>query len=131
VSVLVDTSVWSTALRRGTGKVVVELESMITRGQAAIIGPIRQETLQGFRDHAVFERVRERLRPFRDMNLLQSDFEQAAHFYNLCRSRGIQGSNVDFLLCAVAVSRMMPIFTSDLDFRRYAQYLPIKLHPIA
>lgn len=130
MSVLVDTSVWSTALRRGVGDVVEELESLIRRGQASIIGPIRQETLQGFRDRALFDRVRERLLPFRDIPLHRSDYEQAAHFFNICRGHGIQGSNVDFLICAVGVSRAMPIFTADADFRLYAQHLPIDFHDI-
>jgi predicted nucleic acid-binding protein len=44
------------------------------------------------------------------------------------RSKGIQGSNTDFLICAAAVRRDMAIFTIDKDFLRFAKCLPIVLH---
>jgi predicted nucleic acid-binding protein len=54
-------------------------------------------------------------------------FEKAAEFCNVCRSKGIQGSTIDFLICSVAHSENMTIFTIDNDFENYAKYLPIKL----
>ena len=41
---------------------------------------------------------------------------------------GVQGSNVDFLICSFAQRRSLPIFTTDADFRRFAKILPIALH---
>ena len=40
----------------------------------------------------------------------------------------MQGSNTDFLLCAVAERRGLPILTTDRDFVRFAEVLPIELH---
>ena len=40
----------------------------------------------------------------------------------------VQGAKTDFLLCVCAVRWGMPIFTIDQDFKRYSQYLPIKLY---
>jgi predicted nucleic acid-binding protein len=48
--------------------------------------------------------------------------------FNLCRAKGIQGSNTDFLICAVAVRHDFTIFTTDGDFRLFAKCLPIVLY---
>src|SRR4051794_1454687 len=110
--VLVDTSVWSLALRRRTRSAepaVEQLRWLIDQGRVAMIGPIRQELLSGVRTVESFERLREHLRPYRDESLEMEDFERAAEHFNACRSRGIQGSNTDFLICAVAERRALPI----------------------
>jgi predicted nucleic acid-binding protein len=129
--VLVDTAVWSLALRRrvaANNPVVEELRSLIDEGRVAMIGPIRQELLSGIRSPESVERLRDALRPFDDEPLERADFERAAEHFNTCRARGIQGSNTDFLLCAVAERRNLPILTTDSDFTRFAAVLPIALH---
>jgi predicted nucleic acid-binding protein len=131
MKVLVDTSVWSLALRRRTRSeepAVEQLRWLIDQGRVAMIGPIRQELLSGVRTPESFERLREHLRPYRDEALEMGDFERAAEHFNACRTRGIQGSNTDFLICAVAERRALPILTTDADFTRFATVLPIVLH---
>jgi predicted nucleic acid-binding protein len=131
VKVLVDTSVWSLALRRATpspNAAVGELRSLIEEGRVAMIGVIRQELLSGVRTQTAFERLRDHLRAFSDEQLETADFERAAEHFNACRSRGVQGSNTDYLICAVAERRSMPILTTDADFTRFAEVLPIALH---
>ena len=56
------------------------------------------------------------------------DYIAAAGFFNLCRSKGVQGSNTDFLICAVAVRAKVSIFTLDKDFDLFSKHLPIVLH---
>ena len=129
--VLVDTSVWSLALRRRIRPeepAVEQLRWLIGQGRVAIIGPIRQELLSGVRTPDSFDRLRDHLRPYRDEVLETADFERAAEHFNACRVRGIQGSNTDFLICAVAERRTFPILTTDADFTRFATVLPIVLH---
>ena len=131
MKVLADTSVWSLALRRrsrAAGALVDELRALIEEGRVAIIGPIRQELLSGIRDAVTFARLRDHLRAFEDEPLEAADFERAAEHFNTCRARGIQGSNTDFLICAAAERRRLPILTTDADFTRYARVLPITLH---
>jgi predicted nucleic acid-binding protein len=130
VRVLVDTSVWSLAFRRrAPGHVAVdELRRLVGSGRAAMVGPIRQEVLSGIRDAAIFERLRDQLRAFPDETLTSADYEAAAGFFNACRAKGVQGSNTDFLLCAVSAQHRLPILTTDDDFGRYAKILPIALH---
>lgn len=133
MNVLVDTTIWSLALRRRKGTdrnqdVIRELSELIGEGRASLIGPIRQEILSGLSEIKEFERVREHLADFDDLEIVARDYEAAAIVYNLCRKKGIQGSHVDFLICAVASRCAMPIFTTDNDFTGYARFLDIQLH---
>ncbi len=131
MKVLVDTAVWSLALRRRAGSghpTVEELRALIDEGRVAMVGPVRQELLSGIRTRESFERLRDALRPFEDEPLERADFERAAEHFNACRASGIQGSNTDFLLCAVAERRRLPILTTDSDFTRFAAVIPIALH---
>jgi len=134
VKILVDTSVWSLALRRsGTlsakdKSLVSELSELISEVRVAIIGPIRQELLSGISRQTQFEALKEMLAAFDDIPLRREDYERAAEFYNTCRKSGIQGSRIDFLICAVAAGREIPIFTTDNDFLLYAKHLAISLH---
>lgn len=128
---LVDTSVWSLALRRTRrprSPEATELAELIGEGRAAIIGPIRQELLSGVKSDRQFQLLRDHLRAFPDIPLTTADHELAAQFFNHCRARGIQGSNTDFLLAAVAAHRGHSVFTTDTDFTSFAKLLPITLH---
>lgn len=129
--VLVDTSVWSLGLRRSTQApepAAVELRRLITVNEAGLIGVIRQEVLSGVRDQRQFVALRDALRAFPEFPLAVSDYEQAAEFFNTCRSAGIQGAHADFLICAAAKRYGVPILTTDRDFVRYSHHLNIKLH---
>ena len=135
--VLVDTSVWSVALRRSGAlaeedrSFIDELSGLIDDVRVAMIGPIRQELLSGIPSQAQFAALKEKLQAFEDLPLGRDDYEMAAGFYNICRRRGVQGSQTDLLICAVGAGMGMPIFTSDKDFVLYAQHLPIALHRAA
>jgi predicted nucleic acid-binding protein len=131
MSIVVDTSVWSLALRRRRAAPepeARELADLIREGRATILGAIRQELLSGIPADAQFETLREYLRPFPDVELTADDYEEAAAFFNRCRARGIPGSNTDFLICAVSVRRKFSILTTDDDFAHFARVLPIQLH---
>lgn len=134
MKVIVDTSIWSLALRRSASisekeqALVNELIELINEVRVPMVGPIRQELLSGISNQNQFDSLKEKLRTFEDLNLEQEDYEQAAEFFNTCRKSGIQGSQVDFLICAVAERRGLPIFTSDKDFELYSKHLNITLH---
>jgi predicted nucleic acid-binding protein len=132
MKLLVDTPVWSLALRRRVrsenASSTRELASLIEDGRVAMIGPVRQEVLSGIKEQSQFERLREHLRSFSDVLITSEDHEEAASFYNRCRGKGIQGSNTDFLICAIAARLEYPVFTTDKDFARFAKVLPIALH---
>lgn len=131
MKVLVDTSVWSLALRRkaqNRATVAAELEELIDESRVVLLGAIRQELLSGIRAQNAFDRLQGHLRAFPDEPIQTADHELAAEYFNRCRGRGVQGSNTDFLLCAVAERCGFSIFTTDRDFAAFKNVLPIHLH---
>ena len=131
--VLVDTPIWSECLRRSSsdrGNHRAELSHLIENGQVEIIGPIRQEVLSGVKEPKQFDRLSGMLGAFKDLPLDTELFVEAARYYNLCRSKGIQGSGTDFLICAVAAKYDLEIYTTDKDFEFYSAVLPIRIHRI-
>jgi len=136
VKVLVDTSVWSLALRRPANHplspeqraTVSALGDLVRDGRAMMIGAIRQELLSGIKTESQFELVRDSLGAFEDVLLSREIYESAAQAFNSCRANGVQGSNTDFLICAVSILHRLPIFTLDGDFKMYQRWLPVLLY---
>lgn len=129
--VIVDSDVWSEAFRKkGKESVsVLALRTLVSEGEIVMIGPIRQETLSGIKEVQRFEKIRDALRAFPSQKISEPVYELAATFYNLCRSKGIQGSHTDFLICACAIEWKASILTKDKDFKRYSKHIPIDLYP--
>jgi predicted nucleic acid-binding protein len=135
--VLVDTPVWSLALRRTSidlnpreQSLTTALQELIRDGRAQLLGPVRQELLSGIRQESGFRKLRDQLRAFDEPSIEVADYEEAAHINNQCRSRGIAGSAIDFLICAAASRRDWQVFTTDQDFTRYASVIPLKLYQV-
>lgn len=135
MKVLVDTSVWSLALRRKSEalnveekRIVVELTELIREGRAAILGSIRQDLLSGVKTNEQYEKLRLHLRSFPDEPMNTTDYEDAARFSNQCRAKGIAVFVVDILIRAVAINRNWSIFTTDPDFTKYRKVLSVQLH---
>lgn len=132
--VLVDTSIWSLALRRSAlhlshtqTKQIHKLDEIITEGRVRLLGPVRQELLSGIKFPEQFARLQKQLRTFPDVVIEMEDYERAAEMSNACRARDIIGGPVDFLLCSTAERRAWAIYTADLDFKRYANHIPVPL----
>ncbi len=128
--VIVDTSVWSLALRRNQTnplQAVKLLQDLIADSRVVMLGAVRQEILSGIRHLEQFNRLKEHLRAFPNLELSIADYELAAEFYNTCRTQGIQGANTDFLICAAAAQRNYAILTTDQDFENFKPHLPIVL----
>ncbi|MFC1858840.1 PIN domain-containing protein [Thermodesulfobacteriota bacterium] len=130
MKVLVDTPIWSYALRTPNKEYqneIDQLTSLIRDQRALIIGPIRQEILSGYSDLRKFKKLKEKLSFFENTPIRDIDYEFAAELCNHCRKTGVQGSHIDFLMCAVAKRIEVPIFTTDKDFQNYQKAIPIKL----
>jgi len=130
LKVVVDTPIWSYALRSkrdGFELHVEEFETLISDQRVVMLGPIRQEVLSGYSDKSRFEKLNSKLRYFENTQIIDDDYVQAAIFSNTCRSKGVQGSHIDFLICAVAFRLKSEIFTTDNDFSYYGKHIPIQL----
>ena len=106
----------------------MELAQLIAEGRVMMIGAVRQEVLSGIQLPEQYRKLRTALRAFPDAILETSDFEEAANCFNRCRGKGVQGSNTDFLLCAVALRFNVALLTTDADFDQFAKVLRLKLH---
>lgn len=96
--VLVDTPVWSLALRRRPENLSPEdlrltqsLAELIREGRVQMLGPIRQELLSGLREEAQFRKLRDYLWTFPENPLELADYEEAASMNNRCRSKALLG----------------------------------------
>jgi predicted nucleic acid-binding protein len=127
MKVLVDTSVWSLALRRRKGAEGLSpreqrlhdgIAQAIQDGRVAMVGPVRQELLSGIGDLQQFERLRETLAAFPDEPLTTATYVEAARLDNLCRRNGVQCGVVDMLLCAAAIENGWTILTNDTALLR-------------
>ncbi|NTU55686.1 MAG: PIN domain-containing protein [Anaerolineales bacterium] len=130
MKVIVDTAVWSLALRRGqlpNDPYMALLRELIADGRVVLVGAVRQEILSGIRHIDQFERLKNYLRAFPNLDLIIEDYELAAEFYNTCRHQGVQGANTDFLICAVAARRRCGILTTDKDFEAFSKHIPVIL----
>ena len=126
---LVDTSVWSLALRRDAPGDIPEVDVLATAlAQGDMIfttGLILQELLQGFRGPKAGDAIVAR---FSSLPLLlpsRADHIGAAALRNSCRRRGIQVGTVDALLAELCIAHDLTILTTDADFRRVAEITPL------
>ncbi len=126
---LLDTSVWSLAFRRSVpvnNKVFALLSELIDSKRVVLCGPVRQELLSGIKQHEKFKLLRLQLRAFEDITPSTEDYELAAEYFNTCRAQGIQGSNTDFLLCAISANHNFTLLSSDRDFLHFGKYIKFK-----
>lgn len=127
MKIVVDTPIWSYALRskrEGYELHIQKFETLISDQRVIMLGPIRQEVLSGYSNKSRFEKLNNKLRYFENTQITDDDYVQAAIFSNICRSKGVQGSHIDFLLCAVAFRLKSEIFTTDNDFSYYGKHIP-------
>jgi len=127
VKLLVDTSVWSLALRRKDAatslsteeqKLKAELVQAIHDGRVAMLGLIRQELLSGIKEKAQFDKVKAALDPYLDEPINTADHEYAARIYNECRVQGVEAGTVNILICALAVRRDWEVLSGDGGLNR-------------
>ena len=129
--VLVDTSVWSLALRRSgptDHPAVRKLSTLLLDNEdVVLIGVVLQEMLQAFRDEATVRKVSAHLEPFPMLPLSREDFAAAAALYRRCASRGVSASTIDCLIATAAINHDCLLLTADRDFERLAGHSPLRL----
>ena len=132
--VLVDTPIWSLALRRrrvggpAERALFAEWRRLVSEDEALLPAPVRYEILSGLAHETAFDRVRRFLRPMLEIPFDSADFEEAARCRNRCAAAGLAAAPIDMFLCALSLRHGAPIFTTDRDFERYARVIPIRLH---
>lgn len=131
MTLLVDTSVWSLALRRDgsveSREVVALREALDGADSVVTTGLVLQELLQGFSGPKAKEAIVER---FGALALIQPDRLDhigAAEVRNVCRRNGVQVGTIDALLMQLCGRYELTLLSADKDFANAAPYVPFKL----
>lgn len=129
--VLVDTSVWSLALRKkgpADHPAAVRLASLLDANEDVfLIGLILQELLQAFRSETSLRTMVRHLEPFPLLEIQRADHLYAAALHRRCASRGVSASTADCQIAAAAVRHDCGLLTADKDFDRIARLSELKL----
>jgi predicted nucleic acid-binding protein len=129
--ILVDTSIWSLALRRPSGAVNKEailLKTIIEQGEDVyLLGVILQEVLQGIRNSKDFLALKEYFRAFPLIDLTREDYVRAAELKNQLIGKGRPASTIDVLIASTAISHRLHLFTADKHFAQIAEHSELKL----
>lgn len=129
---IVDTSIWSLALRRNAkqkSSATEELQKLLEGGSPIfMLGIICQEILQGIRHEDQFRKIRDNLRILPMIDLSRDDHEEAARLFNACRSHGVQASTIDCLISAAAIRNDCTLLTTDRDFEHIAKHSHLNAH---
>ena len=133
MTLLVDTSVWSLALRRdaeATEPEVQELKEALFGAEVVVTtGLVLQELLQGFSGAKARTRIIAR---FAALPLLQPDRDDhigAAALRNACRQSGVQLGTIDALLAQLAIRHDLTLLTTDKDFTHATKHCPLRVWP--
>lgn len=131
MSLFVDTSVWSLALRRDIPARSAEVGMLVQaleRGETILTtGLVLQELLQGFAGPKSRDQIVER---FSALPLIAPDREdhiRAATLRNQCRRAGVQIGTIDALLAQLCLRHGLIMLTADNDFRRIAKHSTLKV----
>jgi predicted nucleic acid-binding protein len=131
LTLFVDTSVWSLALRRDRPPVVPEVDALARAledgEQIVTTGLVLQEILQGFHGARARTQI---VRRFSALPLLvpdRDDHVAAADIRTTCRRRGVQIGTIDALLAQLCIRHRLTMLTTDADFSRIAGHSSLRL----
>ena len=131
MTLFVDTSVWSLALRRDAASSEPEVNAL----KAALLGAdvvvttglVLQELLQGFSGPKAATQIIDR---FSALPLVQPDREDhiaAAALRNTCCRAGVQISTVDAVLAQLCIHHDLELLSTDKDFALAAKHCGLRI----
>ena len=131
MSLFVDTSVWSLALRRDHppgSKEVILLQRALSEGVAVFTtGLVLQELLQGFLGAKSSSQIIDRFTALPFIVPDRMDHIHAARIRNRCRQKGIQTGTIDALLAQLCLRHELDLLTADKDFKHISRVFPLRL----
>ena len=131
MSLFVDTSVWSLAMRRdgeAEHRAVRFLSDALTHGKDVLAtGLVLQELLQGFRGPKARQAIIERFAALPLLAPSRHDHIEAAELRNRCRRKGVQAGTIDALVAQLCLRHELSLLTTDQDFEHIARIVPLQL----
>jgi len=131
MTLLVDTSVWSLALRRDPPPVVPQVVALRVALEAEDLVVttrlVLQELLQGFAGPRARQDIIEHFAALPTVTPNREDHIAAADLRNTCRRAGIQMGTIDALLAQLCIHHGLTLLTTDKDFSHAAQHCQLKV----
>jgi hypothetical protein len=131
VTLLVDTSVWSLALRRDhvdSSPHVRTLREALEGNEIVVTtGLVLQELLQGFAGPRARKDIIDRFAALPLIGPDRQDHIAAAALRNVCRRAGVQIGTIDALLAQLCIRHKLTLLTTDKDFAYAALHCPLKV----
>jgi predicted nucleic acid-binding protein len=131
MSLFVDTSVWSLALRRNAPERAPEVTALaraLERSEPLYItGLVLQELLQGFAGSKARKQIIEHLSALPLLVPDRRDHIEAADLRNRCRRSGVQIGTVDALFAQLCIRHRLTMLSTDDDFRRVARQATLRV----
>lgn len=131
MTLLVDTSVWSLALRRDAQTAAPEVQALVDAlGGADLVvttGLVLQELLQGFSGPKAASAIVERFTALALIHPDRDDHIAAAEIRNTCRRGGVQIGTVDALIAQLCIRHDLTLLTTDQDFSHAAKHCKLRV----
>ena len=128
---LVDTSVWSLALRRDLSSSAPEVgvlrAALLSGDDIMTTGMVLLELLRGAIPPSGHTAIRTAFDALGFIEPGRADYEAAADLANTCRRGGVQLGSVDALLAQLAIRHKLLLLTTDRDFTHAAQHIPLRI----
>jgi len=135
LTLFVDTSVWSLALRRDRPPDVPEVDALarsLTGGEQVVTtGLVLQELLHGFHGARAREQIVDRFAALPLLVPAREDHIAAADLRTACRRKGLQIGTIDALLAELCIRHDLTLLTTDADFAGIRRHYPLRLWPEA
>ena len=131
MTLLVDTSVWSLALRRDAESSEPEVqhlkEALLGADIVVTTGLVLQELLQGFSGAKASAQIVERFAALPLIQPTREDHIAAAELRNTCRRAGVQVGTIDAIIAQLCVRHELTLLSTDKDFKSAAKYCALRL----
>ena len=130
MKILVDTSVWSHALRRKT-KIQEKtefLEELIENDEEIyLIGIILQEILTSIKKGKLFNEIKDTLKSYKIIEPKIEDYICAAELNTKLIKKGIQCTSIDILIAVICINYNLFLVTFDNDFKKIKDNSNLKI----
>lgn len=130
MAILVDTSVWSLALRRdeqlNSPEIKILIKALDSGEEIYSTGIILQELLQGFSGAKAATAIVERFSAIPMLVPETSDHIHAAEIRNKSRRKGVQIGTIDALIAQLSLRYKLSLLTADKDFKYMAKVVKLK-----
>ena len=131
MKILVDTSVWSEALRRKKNKIDSGhsfLFQLINNDEHIILtGIILLEILSGITDNKLFNKIKNILQDFEFVEPEKEDYIYSTELRNNLKKKGISSGAIDFLIASIAIRNEFYLVSYDKDFQNISTHSDLKL----